>query len=642
LWWQTYSMIKKILIFIVFTLGIIEVTNTFGDSAAPLLGDHSDGSRAIPVHLIPLLDEEGQEIALDDDPLLPFSARQTCAFKCHSYETITSGWHFNALNATPALSGRPGQPWIFSNADTGTQIPLSQRGWPGTYKPEQIGMTDWQFNQQFGGHSPGGGIGEVDESDDLNETMRMMVSGKLEANCLSCHDADPAHDQAEYQMQVVRQNFRWAAAATSGFTSMRGSASKMPDTYDFIMPDELNDPKLIPPTVTYRNDAFDHKDRVFFNIKREVDAERCYYCHTTANIQSAHAEKWTQDQDVHLAAGLTCVDCHRNGLNHNMVRGYEGEEWISDNPMSAASSCRGCHLGTDASNTPSAGRLAAPEPVHAGIPAVHFNKLTCTACHSGTWPDGETHRVKTSLAHRLGEHQVNKSEHALPHIISPVMARTNAGKIAPHHIIWPSFWGTLQDKAIKPLAIDVVKQAIPQTVTDAKPENSGDWKTFSDEIVRETLTAIANINTASGSPVFVSGGKVYQLDDTNKLIASKHDTAQPYMWQIGHNVRPAQQSLGVRGCQDCHSLDANFFFGNVEIDSPLASDATIPVIELQESSPLYTKIFAFTFIFRPWFKVIVLISAIIISAVLLLFAFTGLNRLMIYLADEQEWKPPLE
>jgi len=97
------------------------------------LHDKSDGSRAIPVHVIPLftndpIDEEKTlEITPDDELLLPFSTRRTCS-ECHiyehNYEIIMKGWHFNAADPN-VLPGRPGQPWILVGAGTGTQIPLS-------------------------------------------------------------------------------------------------------------------------------------------------------------------------------------------------------------------------------------------------------------------------------------------------------------------------------------------------------------------------------------------------------------------------------------------------------------------------------------------------------------------------------------
>jgi len=304
-----------------------------------LLGD---GSRAIPVHVIPLftndpIDEEKTlKITPDDELLLPFSTRRTCS-ECHisehNYEIISKGWHFNA--ADPNVSpGRTGQPWIFVDASIATQIPISYRWWPGTFKPEQLGITPFQFTGLFGRHMPGGGVGEL-KSDNIDEIARQIVSGKLEINCLICHDASPAYDPAEYASQIARQNFRWVAAASCEFASVSGSAKDMPDTYDPFMPEPLEDTKLVPPTITYRENAFDHKNQVFFDIVREVPNERCYFCHSNVNVDKNGSEKWAADEDVHLTAGMTCVDCHREGLGHNTIRGYEGEDMVSRNPLAS-------------------------------------------------------------------------------------------------------------------------------------------------------------------------------------------------------------------------------------------------------------------------------------------------------------------
>ena len=152
-------------------------------------------------------------------------------------------------------------------------------------------MTNWKFVQLFGRQTPGGGIGEID-SNNPDEITRGFISGKLEINCLACHDADPAHNQAEYADQITRQNFRWAAAATCGFASVTGSAGNMPNNYDPLMPQLFDDPKLVPPAVTYRKDAFDRKNQVFFDIVRKIPAERCYFCHSNYDISKAGLEKW--------------------------------------------------------------------------------------------------------------------------------------------------------------------------------------------------------------------------------------------------------------------------------------------------------------------------------------------------------------
>ena len=583
---------------LIFLTGLVSTLYGAADTTEKLLGDESDGSRAIPNHLIELLiadpidENKVVKITPDDKPLLPFSTRQTCG-ACHNYKTICSGWHFNAPDPN-ILPGRPAQPWILVDAATGTQIPLSHRPWPGTFRPEQLGLTPRKFLELFGRHTPGSGVGEQ-ESTNSDEITREFISGKLEANCLSCHDADPAHNQAEYAIQAARENFRWAAAATCGFASVSGAAKYMPDDYDPFMPMPLEHPKLVPPTISYRVNTFDEKKRVFFNIVREVPAERCYFCHSNMYLVKKETEKWESDQDVHLAAGLTCVDCHRNGIDHNITRGYEGEETISANPLAATSSCQGCHLGEkSSSSTPVAGRLGAPVPKHPGIPPVHFDKLSCTACHSGPWPAQKTTLVKTSRAHRLGTLNVNKSPDAMPHIVSPVFAKQPNGKIAPHKLIWPAFWGVLKDQNVTPIDIEVVRQTAGEIFAKEKLTVSGGWLSLGAEHITEALKKLSSEKSVDGKPVYVAGGGLYYLDETGKLCQQdNHPAAKPYLWPIAHDVRPAAQALGVRRCEDCHSPEAPFFFGKVWVDSPVQGKDGVfrEMMDMYEiGGPVYVRV----------------------------------------------------
>lgn len=612
---------RKTLLYTAILFCLISVWPAAADTDSNFLGDEGDGSRAIPVHLIPLIDEEGEKITPDDQLLLPFSTRQSCIV-CHDYEKISRGWHFNA--AEPNIApGRPGQPWIFIDAGTATQLPLSYRTWPGTFRPELLGLTTWKFVQVFGRQMPGGSIGELD-SDNPDEVVRGFISGKLEINCMSCHDADPAHDQAEYAVQIARQNFRWAAAATCSFASVRGSAKNMPNNYDPLMPQPLDDLRLIPPTITYNKNAFDYKNLVFFDIVRKVPAERCYFCHSNQDINKDGLGKWATDEDVHLAAGLTCVDCHRHGLEHNMTRGYESEASVSKNPLAATSSCENCHIE---------GRLGAPELVHRGIPPVHFDKLTCTACHSGPWPKQKTLRTKTSRAHGLGTLTTNKSDDVPPHIISPVFAIQPDGKIAPHKLIWPTFWASLKDQKVTPITLEIIKPIAGRIIDDIKLPPSGDWP---DLTPKEIEKALELLKTTEGEAVYICGGKLYRLDDKGKLITTEHDAAKPYLWPIAHDVRPAVQSLGAHRCEDCHSIDAPFFFAEVEVDTPVASEkGTVKkMIEFQGLKPVYTKLFAFSFVFRPFLEVVALCSSAILAAVLLLFALKALACVVRILAEK--------
>ena len=660
----------------------------FAASAAPeLLGDKSDGSRAQPTHLIDLFPEnidpnsfepvKGEKINPNIDEsskvLLPFSTKWTCG-ECHSYNIINKGWHFNAADPN-VVPGRPGQPWIYFDARTGTQIPLSHRPWPGTFKPEQVGLTDRKFVLIFGRQMPGGGVGEHD-ADDPQQKMHQYISGKLEINCLACHNANPGQDQggiSGYAVQVARGNFRWAAAASSGFASVSGSAEDMPETYDPFdpftseLPGSMN---RIRPTITYSKTAFDHKNRVLFNIVREVPAQRCYFCHSNLYLSDAEkTEKWSSDEDIHLKAGLTCVDCHRNGIDHNIVRGYEEESLVSDNPLAATSSCEGCHL-SEGQDKPQRGRLGAPVPTHPGIPPVHFKKLTCTACHSGPWPAKNTHLTKTSRAHRLGTPNVNKAQVVLPHVISPVFAKqggigepaatdhrwhgeqrkpavkppakyagrladkylapyftrgSTGGKIAPYKLIWPAFWAELVGQEVRPVALDIVKQTVGEVFVGLKLPWSGDWPALSAEHITNALVSLAK--AVKGKAVYIAGGNLYSLDDKGALHRqADHPAARPYLWPIAHDVRPAAQSLGVRRCEDCHSPDAPFFFGKIAVDSPLESeqDSVKKMVEFQGINAFYAWAFAFSFVFRPWLKVVTLGSSAILAAVLLLYALKAL------------------
>ncbi|MCU0915008.1 MAG: hypothetical protein MUC88_10650 [Planctomycetes bacterium] len=660
--WKDVDTLKKVLLAgwcVPSMLACLAATGMAAESATNAVTTRGDGSRTPGVHRIPLYAEsleagkQGDKITKETDPALPFSIRGTCS-ECHiykhDYDVIKKGWHFNAADPN-VPAGRPGQPWIYADASTGTQIPLSYRAWPGTFRPEQVGMTPFQFTHRFGRQMPGGGVGEMDTKND-SEIPRQMVSGKLEINCLSCHDRDPAHDQAEVTGQVAKQNFRWAATASASFALVSGSAKEMDDTFDYLMPDMVSDEKKKPlvPTVTYQASAFDAKDQVVFNVSGKIPAERCYFCHSDINVDQCGNEKWHGDEDVHLTAGLTCVDCHREGLEHDTIRGYEGE--VSTNAMAARTSCRGCHLG-DENHRTEAGRLGAPVPEHKGIPTVHFERLSCTACHSGPWPGDTTFRVKTSQAHGLGSRTVNKHPNALPHVQYPVFAKAtgatvahlggtmtqDAGKITPHKLIWPAYWGAITDDGkVRPLDLTVVKDMVGPALKGLPLTAAGDWAEIKETQVIDVLKALGG-SVKEGKPVYVTGGTLYRLNEGGTLASYRdHPAAAPYAWPIAHNVRPAAQSLGVGKCTVCHATNSAFFFGKVPVDSPIlaASNLVKTQYEFQQAPHGRTWAFAMSFVFRPWFKVVAIGSAGLIGIVLLLYGLRALGAVARVLAEQQE------
>jgi len=609
------------------TVGLILVffASTYALEGQELLGDRSDGSRATPLHLIPLYaenkdGEKGEQIEPGAEFPMPFSMSWTCG-ECHSYGLVKKGWHFNAVDSNVA-PGRPGQPWIYFAPKLCIQIPLSYRQWPGTFRPAQVGLTEFQFTRIFGRHMPGGGPGEV-QTTEVDEIARQFVSGTLEINCLACHNAHHGQDMGGpggYAVQVSRQNFRWAAAASCEFASVKGSAAAVPETYDPFLPDpdEKNAPR-----VTYRKEAFNENNEVLLQIVREVPNQRCYYCHSNLYYsQPEKAERWALDEDIHLTAGLRCVDCHRNGIDHNIVRGYAEESVHSSNPLAATSSCEGCHL-SQGKDQPQAGRLGAPVPKHKGLPPSHLKKLTCTACHSGPWPGNETILTKTSRAHRLGTPNVNKAQEVLPHIIAPVFARQEGriaagpwhglparentvkmavplvpakpgerGKIAPHKLIWPAYWAVIEGDQVKPVAIGVIEKVVGKVFADLELPGTGDWPKITKEKIAEALKALGA--AVESEAVYVAGGTLYRLDGSRELAEEvDHPAAAPYMWPIAHDVRPAAQSLGARQCEDCHSPDAPFFKSLVCIDSPVQGDGGVfkQMIDMYEfGGPVYVRV----------------------------------------------------
>jgi hypothetical protein len=611
------------------------------EQVKPLLGDESDGGMKTPVHIIPIYPEndkggKGTQIKSDTKNPLPFSTRITCG-ECHSYDLIKMGWHFNAVDSN-APPGRPGEPWIYFDSKLCIQIPLSYRAWPGTYKPSQVGLSDFKFTTIFGRQMPGGGPGEIKAS--REDIARQMVSGKLEINCLICHDAHYGLNMGSvtgYSVQVsTNQNFRWAATASSEFAEVSGSATKMTEFYDpFFFDPDIKDQ----PAVTYKKEFFNTKNEVLFDIDRQVPNDRCYYCHSNLYEKANDkTEKWTQDEDIHIAAGLKCVDCHRNGLEHDITRGYYEEAEISDNSMASVSSCESCHL-PKGDEIPEAGRFGAPIPKHPGIPSIHFDKLTCTACHSGPWPKDEAVYTKTSLAHRLGTPNVNKEPDALPHILSPVLAKEQgiiqellsgqsvtikSEKLAPHKVLWPSFWAVSDGNEIKPIEISVLEKVIKPIFDKLELTYREGWPQLTKEMITNAINALGK--SVKGKPVYISAGKIFSLDDSGQLTEKESSIAQPYLWPLAHNVRPAAQALGVRYCTDCHETKSGFFFGKIKVDSPVADEwqSTRKMIEFQQGDPTYTKVFAFTFVFRPWMKIICICCSFIIAGVLLLYALRAL------------------
>ncbi|NOG45033.1 MAG: hypothetical protein HND50_07370 [Calditrichaeota bacterium] len=594
----------------------------------PKIGDVSDGSRAKPVHLIKLMDQDSSVIRLDENPLLPFSTEKTCG-ACHDYSKIRSGWHFSAGDSTAEL-GRPGQPWIFVDAHSATQIPLSYRSWPGVFHPKEIGMDNLQFITRFGRQMPGGSVGDNEQIQSLDNYWRWQVSGNLEINCLSCHDAEKSNDQAEYAKNVSKQNFRWAATASSGFASVNGSAHNLPDNFDLYAGIDPNQFQTTAPQVKYQENRFNEKSEVFFDITRKIQPEKCYFCHSTKIMDGSKTERWHFDEDVHIKAGMTCVDCHRHGLDHKMVRGYETDiNSMSDN---YSLSCEGCHLGISGGegSEPINGRLGAMKPEHIGIPPVHFENLSCTACHSGAWPKEKVLNAKTSIAHGLGLHKVNKNDETLPHIFTPVFLKQANGKLTTHNLIWPSFWAFMHGDSLTPIPQNVFLPVARKIIGLLDSLGHGSWPELNDSLLISVLDSLQTFAIQDQRAAYVSAGKIIYKNDQGVLYRKKHSAANAYSWPIAHDVRPAAQALGINGCADCHDSDSPVFFAEINLDSPLSEmkKSSIEMIDMTDTNTFSTLLLSYSFFFRPLLKYFIIICCVILISVLFIYGLKGFRKVL--------------
>ncbi len=586
-------------------------------------------SRARYVHKINLYDANDSLISPNDSSPGVYSPSQTCG-KCHTYSSVSKGWHFNAGHGI-APQGRPAQAWILTDEQTGTQIPLSYRPWAGAYNPADVGLSPWDFIMTFGRHVPGGVTKEMAEEPD--QDAKWDMSGELEIDCMLCHAAGGLYDPAERARQIEYQNFAWAPAVAAGLANVQGRVSQASDgptegeidlsQFDPAAEDGGGDAKA-PVKINYDKSRFDANDRAFLDITATPEPERCYFCHTNRPLSGPAAGHLSGDTDVHLEAGMTCTDCHRNELEHKITRGYEEYAEQRDRPEAAGLSCRGCHLGENihGEKIGPPGRFGSPIPEHAGFPPVHFEKLSCTACHSGPRPVDHVRGMQTARANALGLSSQSRTAETPPYIVEPVFMEKD-GVVGPYRVVHASYWARLRKEGLKPLnpeqAKPIIEEVLP--VEEDKP------RVINEEAVAKVLAHMAKDEDAA-EPVYVSGGKIYRIGEGGELAGEKDSRAESYEWAIAHDVRPAGDALG-NDCEDCHSLNAPFFYGNVTPRTPndMPQPAAASMHQLANYDPLYWRAFAGLFIVRPLLKVVCFASAGVLGVVLLLYGLAALRTI---------------
>ena len=611
--------------------------------AAVPVANAQRADRARFVHRIELMDHDGKPIG--PTSLVPYSPRTTCSSaKCHSYDAIARGSH-TVMFADPRPDPKrpPIHVWTAFDGLTRTQHPLSHGWLPDQGRPFTKALkTPFDLARELGAYHPGGGRFELDSAGNrydkhlaANLSLRddetnadyydspWDQSGVLEIDCLVCH-SQGSYDHVERGTQISLLNFKWAPTVGAGFGAVVGSTASLPKSQAGAAPAS---PGAEPPIKVHYKPSLFHKEqgraRVELDVGRPPD-RNCLFCHRKpARGQTTWDDHW--DADVHTTSGLACVDCHRATPDHAIFGSRRHAGKLAALADFATLSCEGCHTS---------GRLGSPVPEHPGLPTFHFDQLACETCHSGP-------RVRTAPL------ELEKPTNFLwgtpggattgsgPTVFAPVLVKDGAGRIRPVMRMLPAFFGRKVERGFVPMPLSRVKSRIKKLagIIEKYKKLQEDLKAAEDEGAKTKLverekksrakygitdkevqqlvadddgTGLVNTDTEIAvllkrltqkdsdpdknyEPLYFAGGLVYSLDnadeDPSKWTLKKEPSplAEPLDLPLAHNVRPATQALGARGCLDCHDYNSRFW-QSAGITRAVGADGQ------PEGAPLHTRI----------------------------------------------------
>ena len=605
------------------------------NGATPALRTHPTEMKARGVcPPFPLRDEHGAVI----DPVkginaaAPYSPRQTCAASgCHAYDTITRGFPFTQGKGEavpPAMAER--YQWVSSPGNYGgnwcSPAPLYRQ-----LAPEQntsartIDMTSFDFvTATCGNCHPGGGPLELDRQGRRYDRFmadpasglspggdnglsgdyykaRWSETGVIEADCLLCHM--PEYDLKKRNAELANLNFRWAASAGAGFATVTGKVSTGER-----------------PIVVYDPTKFDAEANVIVHIAPEPRNDTCLGCHLKPDWKKRGAA-YSSRTDVHLRAGLRCVDCHAAGSRavdprirgweeHQLGKGDDPSGWVRSDLDNTVRSCESCHLN---------GWFAAPRASHAWLPPLHLEKISCQACHipqravksalvqaSDTYNDAP--RITPPGKHiwtfydqdmqfwnHYGELDLFTGKDEPTDFSRPTLIRYK-GKIYPANRVHSTWVGI--EKPGKPGLNQIFMKDFftmwqqhrkdPEHVwpqLNAIHNDNGDGKL---EVNRpEEIDALlagtraylesTSFPLAGRRLVFVDDDRAYTTGKESRLLPHEPYEATPYasVYKLSHDVVPARAALGAGGCTDCHARDGSFFAGRV-LGEPFSGAGAAP------------------------------------------------------------------
>ena len=615
-------------------LGLLGAAVVMSDAAGPQPRTGSSPAGVCPP--FHLRDEQGRKIdpVAGENARAPYSPRQTCgAAGCHDYERITRGYHFTqGLGEPPTADQRARYAWATSPGNFGgnwcSPAPLYRYLSPkDNPSPARMDMTAFDFfTSPCGTCHPGGGSAEFDRSgrrydrwmadpasgfapgaenrfDGDYRKARWSETGVLEADCLLCHQ--PGYDFDARNAQLGAWNLRWAATAGAGLASVTGS---------------VKDGKAV--AVVYDPRRFDRDGTLKLAVARQPRDEACLSCHAQPGWKKRGAN-YRSRTDVHLRAGLRCVDCHPAGRSaldprisareeHQFAKGDDPGGLVRDDLDDTVVACADCH---------ESGRRGAPVAKHFGLPALHLELIACQACHvpervvmpaevqasdvfnTAPWIHSAGKRLWTFYGpdgrarNHYGFLEVMGYDDKPTEPFRPTLFRYK-GKIYPGnrvHSAWPGLEIEGETALAQPRMADIVKmwkahlddprkyEALSEIVDDT---GDGVPEVNRPEEIEALLASVRQALADVGYPlegtrvVWVRDDRVYRSGTEYRLVPKHEWEASPFanVHKYSHDVYPARAALGSGGCTDCHAPASPFLYAAV-LQTPFGPDGrpeTVP------------------------------------------------------------------
>ena len=584
----------------------------------------------------PLRDESGRVInpRTGENADQPYSPKQTCGV-CHDYEKITQGYHFTQGRGEPPTPTQQARcNWAISPGNFGgnwcSPAPLYRYLSPKqNTSPAVIDMTAFTFfTSPCGTCHPGGGPAEYDrDGKRYDQWMKDPQSGftpggdnnldgdyykafwsetgVLEADCLLCHL--PEYNYTERNRQLAAWNFRWAAAAGAGFATVKGSVQKKESV-----------------TLSYNVDLFAEDGTLDLHIVREPRNEACLNCHAQPGWKK-RGSNFSLRTDVHLRAGLKCVDCHPAGSSatdpriagkemHEIAKGDDPGGLIRNDLDDTVVSCQDCHA---------TGKMGAPIARHLWLPPLHLENIACQTCHipermvmpievqasdvynSAPKIDQPAKRLWTfygpdwKFRNHYGFLHMMGYEDKPTEVFRPKLVRYK-GKIYPAnqvHSAWPGIEIEGQTALMQPRMSDIVKmwtshfqdpkKNFPELAKIKDDNNDGIPEVNTAEEIDALISSVTDMLKSIDYPL---DGKrvVWVMDDRVYRSGKEYCTMEKEPWEkspfanvhkYSHDILPAKAAIGTNGCTDCHRPDSSFFFAPVLVH--LFDEHARPVVEPQ-------------------------------------------------------------